>query len=417
MNDVIPSDVRIWQSLENSIKSVFRSYGYEEIRLPLVEKAELFSRTVGESTEIVSKEMYTLEDRGGTEIALRPEGTASCVRACLENNLLRVDSPRLWYMGPMFRYERPQTGRSRQFHQASLEVYGIEDPHIDAEVILVASNLWKELGMKDLINLEINSLGNEETRQKFKGLLQDFFDPFKKDLDEDSMRNLKENPLRILDSKSQEVREILKDAPVITEHLDKDSEIHFNKLKNILDLTGLSFKVNERLVRGLDYYNRSVFEWKTKELGSQDTICGGGRYDTLVEELGGGSCPAIGFSIGMERLVLLMKKLTNRLAKPNPNLDCFLICLEETAFSQAILYAEKIRENIPKINLKVNLESTSASSQFKRADKSEAKIALILGAEELKNNTLSIKDLREESPQETLSLESAIKRLNGIFSI
>ena len=210
---------------------------------------------------------------------------------------------------------------------------------------------------------------------------------------------------------------MLKDAPVITEHLDKDSEIHFNKLKNILDLTGLSFKVNERLVRGLDYYNRSVFEWKTKELGSQDTICGGGRYDTLVEELGGGSCPAIGFSIGMERLVLLIKKLTNRLAKPNPNLDCFLICLEETAFSQAILYAEKIRENIPKINLKVNLKSTSASSQFKRADKSEAKIALILGAEELKNNTLSIKDLREESPQVTLSLESTIERLNGIFSI
>ena len=417
MNDVIPSDVRIWQSLENSIKSVFISYGYEEIRLPLVEKAELFSRTVGESTEIVSKEMYTLEDRGGTKIALRPEGTASCVRACLENNLLRVDSPRLWYMGPMFRYERPQKGRSRQFHQASLEVYGIEDPHIDAEVILVASNLWKELGMKDLINLEINSLGNEETRQKFKGLLQDFFEPFKNDLDDDSMRNLKENPLRILDSKSREVREMLKDAPVITEHLDKDSEIHFNKLKNILDLTGLSFKVNERLVRGLDYYNRSVFEWKTKELGSQDTICGGGRYDTLVEELGGGSCPAIGFSIGMERLVLLIKKLTNRLAKPNPNLDCFLICLEETAFSQAILYAEKIRENIPKINLKVNLKSTSASSQFKRADKSEAKIALILGAEELKNNTLSIKDLREESPQVTLSLESTIERLNGIFSI
>tara|TARA_B100001013_G_scaffold148376_1_gene87992 strand:- start:719 stop:1999 length:1281 start_codon:yes stop_codon:yes gene_type:complete len=417
MNDVIPSDVRIWQSLENSIKSVFSSYGYEEIRLPLVEKAELFSRTVGESTEIVSKEMYTLEDKGGTEIALRPEGTASCVRACLENNLLRVDSPRLWYMGPMFRYERPQKGRSRQFHQASLEVYGIEDPHIDAEVMLVASNLWKELGMKDLINLEINSLGNEETRQKFKGLLQDFFEPFKNDLDDDSIRNLKENPLRILDSKSQEVRKILKDAPVITEHLDKDSELHFNKLKNILDLTGLSFTVNERLVRGLDYYNRSVFEWKTKELGSQNTICGGGRYDTLVEELGGSSCPAIGFSIGMERLVLLVKKLTNLLAKPNPRLDCFLICLEETAFSQAILCSEKIRENIPKINLKVNLESTSASSQFKRADKSEARIALILGAEELKNNTISIKDLREESPQVTLSLESAIKRLNGIFSI
>ena len=225
------------------------------------------------------------------------------------------------------------------------------------------------------------------------------------------MRNLKENPLRILDSKSQEVREILKDAPVITEHLDKDSEIHFNKLKNILNLTGLSFKVNERLVRGLDYYNRSVFEWKTKELGSQDTICGGGRYDTLVEELGGSPCPAIGLSIGMERLVLLMKKLTNRLAKPNPNLDCFLICLEETAFSQAILYAEKIRENIPKINLKVNLESTSASSQFKRADKSGATIALILGEEELKNNTISFKNLREASSQESLSLDSVIDKL------
>ena len=415
MNDVIPSDVLIWQSVEKSIRSVFGSYGYEEIRFPLVEKTELFS-SVGNSTDIVTKQMYVFEDKGGDEIALRPEGTASCVRACLENDLLRVDSPRLWYMGPMFRYERPQKGRSRQFHQASLEVYGIEGPHIDAEIILVAESLWKRLGMLNSVRLEINTLGNKQTKNNYKRLLQDFFEPFEKDLDQDSMRNLKENPLRLLDSKSEKIRHMLKDAPLITDHLDKGSAIHFNKLQDVLGLTGVSFNVNERLVRGLDYYNRTVFEWKTNQLGAQDTVCGGGRYDALVEELGGSSCPAIGFSIGMERLILLVQKLNIEENVHNANVDCFFICLTETAFSQVIVCAEKIRNNIPGIKLKVNFEATSASSQFKRADKSGAKIALIVGEEELKDNTLSFKYLREDFPHETLSLDSTIDKLSKVFS-
>jgi len=414
MNDVIPSNVVIWQSVEKCIRSVFGSYGYEEIRFPLVEKAELFS-SVGNSTDIVTKQMYVFEDKGATEIALRPEGTASCVRACLENDLLRVDSPRLWYMGPMFRYERPQKGRSRQFHQASLEAYGIEGPHIDAEVMLVAESLWKNLGMINSVRLEINTLGNKQTKNNYKKLLQDFFEPFEKDLDQDSMRNLKQNPLRLLDSKSKKIRDMLRDAPLITDHLDKDSAIHFNKLQDVLGLTGVSFNVNGRLVRGLDYYNRTVFEWKTNLLGAQDTVCGGGRYDALVEELGGTSCPAIGFSIGMERLILLVQKLNIEEDVHNSNIDCFFVCLAETAFSQIIVYAEKIRKNIPGIKLKVNFEATSASSQFKRADKSGAKIALIVGEEELKDNTISFKDLREDFPQETLSLDKTIDKLSQIF--
>jgi len=416
MNDITPLDISVWQSTEKSVRSIFTSYGYQEIRLPLVERTELFARGVGKSTDIVSKEMYTFEDKGGETISLRPEGTASCVRACLENDLLRVDSPRLWYMGPMFRYERPQKGRSRQFHQASLEVYGNEGPHIDAEIILVASSLWKDLEIKDKVKLEINNLGNDETRQKYKTLLQDFFEPFTNDLDEDTMRNLKENPLRILDSKNEQAKNILQDAPSIIDSLDKDSANHFNKLQDILSQNELPFSVNDRLVRGLDYYNRTVFEWKASGIGAQNTICGGGRYDGLVKELGGYSCPAIGFSIGMERLILLINQSNNDNVSSSTNLGCFFICLgDEAIFSKAIHYAEKIRENIPGINLKVNLESTSASSQFKKADKSGAEIALIMGEEELKGNTISFKELRTNSPQETLSLELAIDRLKRFF--
>ena len=416
MKDVMPLEIGIWQSAEKSIRSIFTSYGYQEIRLPLVERTELFARGVGKSTDIVSKEMYTFEDKGGETISLRPEGTASCVRACLENDLLRVDSPRLWYMGPMFRYERPQKGRSRQFNQASLEAYGNEGPHMDAEIILVASSLWKDLRIEDQVCLEISTLGNEETRKKYKMLLQDFFEPFTNELDQDTMRNLKKNPLRILDSKSEQTKNILQDVPSIIDYLDKDSANHFNKLLDILNQAEIPFSLNEKLVRGLDYYNRTVFEWKTSEIGAQNTVCGGGRYDTLVEELGGNSCPAVGFSIGMERLVLLMKQSDNHKSSSSKDLDCFFICLgDEAIFSQAILYAERIRENIPGINLKVNLESTSASSQFKKADKSGAEIALILGQEELEGNTISIKELKENSPQETLSLELTIDRLKRIF--
>ena len=414
MNDVTPKEVAIWQLVEKSIRSVFSSYGYEEIRIPIVEQTELFVRSVGDSSDIVSKEMYAFEDRGGDGISLRPEGTAGCVRACIENDLLRVDSPRLWYMGPMFRYERPQKGRSRQFNQASAEVFGIDHHNADAELMMLAMSLWTDLGISNNVNLEINSLGNSETRKKYKSLLHEFFKGFLSDLDKDSQRQLEENPLRILDSKSETIKGLLVDVPSILDHLDSESEDHFNKLKDLLTQSHIDFEVNDRLVRGLDYYNKTVFEWKTQDLGAQDTVCGGGRYDGLVEQLGGKKCPATGFSIGLERLVLLVKEHSNENDPTSNNLDCNFICLTSESISYALLNAEKIRKEIPSLNLKVNLQATSANSQFKRADKSGSKIALIVGEEELKDNTISIKNLRGKESQETLSLDQVIETLKKL---
>ena len=415
MNDVTPSEVSVWQFVEASIRSIFASYAYDEIRFPIVEQTELFSRSVGESTDIVSKEMYTFEDRNGDGIALRPEGTAGCVRACLENDLLRVDSPRLWYMGPMFRYERPQKGRSRQFHQASAEVFGIDNHNVDAELMMMATNLWDVLGIKNQVNLEINSIGNSDTRKKYKNLLQEFFQSFSSELDKNSQRQLTENPLRILDSKSKKIKEILVNAPSILDQLDSESEDHFNKLKELLTKLNINFEVNDKLVRGLDYYNKTVFEWKTKDLGAQDTVCGGGRYDDLVGQLGGKDSPAVGFSMGLERLILLVKEYSKDNVTTETELDCNFICLTDDSVSYALINAEKIREAIPTINLKVNLQVTSANSQFKRADKSGSKIALIVGEEELKDNTISIKDLAIKESQETLSLDQIINRLKKLY--
>ena len=414
MNDVTPSEVSVWQFVEASIRSIFASYAYDEIRFPIVEQTELFSRSVGEATDIVSKEMYTFEDRNGDGIALRPEGTAGCVRACLENDLLRVDSPRLWYMGPMFRYERPQKGRSRQFHQASAEVFGIDNHNVDAELMMMATNLWDVLGIKNQVNLEINSIGNSDTRKKYKNLLQEFFQSFSSELDKNSQRQLTENPLRILDSKSKKIKEILVNAPSILDQLDSESEDHFNKLKDLLTKLNINFKVNDKLVRGLDYYNKTVFEWKTKDLGAQDTVCGGGRYDDLVGQLGGKDSPAVGFSMGLERLILLVKEYSKDNVTTETELDCNFICLTDDSVSYALINAEKIREAIPTINLKVNLQVTSANSQFKRADKSGSKIALIVGEEELKDNTISIKDLAIKESQETLNLDQIINRLKKL---
>ena len=415
MNDVTPSEVSVWQFVEASIRSIFASYAYDEIRFPIVEQTELFSRSVGESTDIVSKEMYTFEDRNGDGISLRPEGTAGCVRACLENDLLRVDSPRLWYMGPMFRYERPQKGRSRQFHQASAEVFGIDNHNVDAELMMMATNLWDVLGIKNQVNLEINSIGNSDTRKKYKNLLQEFFQSFSSELDKNSQRQLTENPLRILDSKSKKIKEILVNAPSILDQLDSESEDHFNKLKDLLTKLNINFEVNDKLVRGLDYYNKTVFEWKTKDLGAQDTVCGGGRYDDLVGQLGGKDSPAVGFSMGLERLILLVKEYSKDNVTTETELDCNFICLTDDSVSYALINAEKIREAIPTINLKVNLQVTSANSQFKRADKSGSKIALIVGEEELKDNTISIKDLAIKESQETLSLDQIINRLKKLY--
>jgi len=414
MNDIPPKEVLSWVYAEEIIRSTFSSYGYQEIRFPVVESTELFSRS-NQASDMVSKEMYTFEDKGGDSISLRPEGTASCVRACIDNDLIRIDSPRLWYNGPMFRYERPQKGRSRQFHQSSVEVFGIHGPEIDAEIIQLSSRLWKKLGIEENVYLEINSIGNENTRLNYTKDLLEFFAPLRENLDDDLVRKLHENPLRILDSKSPEIQSLLKGAPKITDYLDEESENHFRKLINILEMLGISYAVNPNLVRGLDYYNKTVFEWKTSSLGSQDTVCAGGRYDNLIEELGGKACPAIGFSIGMERLILLLQDSGDSKLVEDQSVDCFFVCFGDESILKAMVLAEQIRDRIPSLNLKVNLGSESAGSQFKKADKSGARFALVLGDTELEDKVISCKDLREKSEQETMDIESLIDKLENSF--
>ena len=413
MNDLPPEEVRVWNLAEEAIQKVFNSYGYEEIRFPIVEKTELFTRS-NESADVVTKEMYTFEDKGGDSISLRPEGTAGCVRAAIDNDLIRVDSPRLWYQGPMFRYERPQKGRSRQFQQSSAEVFGIRSAEIDAELIILSSRIWKELGVEKKLNLEINNLGDEKTRNSYAKSLQNYFKEFKQDLDEDSIRKLDENPLRILDSKSESVQSLLKDAPDISDFISKDSEKEFKELTLLLNSAGIEFTINQRLVRGLDYYNQTVYEWKTDLLGAQDTVCGGGRYDNLVEELGGKSCPATGFSIGMERLILLIKE-TLELNVENKNIDIFFVCLSKESIQKAIMYSESLREKVSELGIRVNMGLEGVGSQFKKADKSGAMFAFILGEDELKNNTISMKDLRSKSDQETLSYKDLEKRIKETY--
>ena len=413
MNDLPPKEVRVWDSAEETIKKVFLSYGYEEIRFPIIEKSELFTRS-NESADIVTKEMYSFKDKSGDSISLRPEGTAGCVRAAIDNDLIRVDSPRLWYQGPMFRYERPQKGRSRQFHQSSAEVFGIRSAEIDAELIILSARIWKELGVEENINLEINNLGDEKTRKSYAKSLQDYFKAYKNDLDDDSKRKLDENPLRILDSKSDFIQGLLNDAPKISEFISLDSQNEFNELTDLLKVADVKFSINQKLVRGLDYYNQTVYEWKTGLLGAQDTVCGGGRYDNLVEELGGKPCPATGFSIGMERLILLIKA-NSELNLDNSKLDLFFVCLSKEGIQKAIMYTESLRERVTNLNVRINMGLEGAGSQFKKADKSGAKFALVLGDDELKNNTISIKDLRTKSDQETFSYEDLEKRIEKTY--
>ena len=369
MNDIGPSEAKKWSYVENVLKAVALSYGYEEIRFTIVEKTELFTRS-NEAADIVTKEMYTFEDKGGENISLRPEGTASCARAAIENDLIRTDKPPLWYLGPMFRYERPQKGRSRQLHQFSAEVFGLNTPEIDAELILMSAKLWKNLGIWTDVRLEINNLGNEESRKLYSDALVDFLNKQKSSLDEDALRKLTENPLRILDSKSERIQELLKEAPLIDDFVDGQSMEHHNSLLAMLDEANIDYIVNPLLVRGLDYYNQTVFEWKTNLLGSQDTILGGGRYDKLVEELGGKSCSAVGFSLGLERLILLLEEQEK--VKDFEELNIFFISFSEKAAQKAIMYAEDLRDEFPRLTIRTNLGVESANSQFKKADKSGA---------------------------------------------
>ncbi|WP_341504215.1 histidine--tRNA ligase [Gallaecimonas sp. GXIMD4217] len=396
MNDCLPSQTPLWQMVEQRIRDTVASFGYSEVRMPVVESTDLFKRSIGEVTDIVEKEMYTFEDRNGDSLTLRPEGTAGCVRAGNEHGLLYNQEQRLWYMGPMFRHERPQKGRYRQFHQFGVEVFGIAGPDIDAEVILMAARLWDQLGIRDHVTLEINSLGSNEARARYRDALVAFLEQHVERLDEDSKRRMYSNPLRVLDSKNKDVQALLADAPRLSEHLDEESRVHFAGLCELLDAAGIQYRVNERLVRGLDYYNRTVFEWVTESLGAQGTVCAGGRYDGLVEQLGGKGTPAVGFGLGMERLVLLVDAVGDTSAI-KPAVHAYLVTAGEQAQKQGFVLAQQLREQVPGLRLMSHCGGGNFKKQMKRADKVGARYALILGEDELAAGEITVKDLGDGS--------------------
>ncbi|OCW96832.1 histidine--tRNA ligase [Alishewanella sp. HH-ZS] len=410
MNDCLPQDSALWQYVETTLRDTAASYGYSEIRFPIVEMTELFKRSIGEVTDIVEKEMYTFTDRNGDSLTLRPEGTACCVRAGNEHGLLYNQEQRLWYTGPMFRHERPQKGRYRQFHQFGLEAFGIATPDIDAEVIILTARIWQKLGLTPYVKLELNSLGSNEARAAYRDKLVAYLEQHKDLLDEDSLRRLYSNPLRVLDSKNPALAEVLTKAPKLAEHLDAESAAHFASLQQRLTAAGIEFVINPRLVRGLDYYNKTVFEWVTTELGAQGTVCAGGRYDGLVEQLGGKATPAVGFAMGLERLILLLQSLN--LAPDLPaQADIYLLAVGETAELAAISVAERLRSELPAKRVILHCGGGNLKKQFKKADKSGAAIALILGEEELARQEITIKWLREEKPQQTLKLSELAQQL------
>ena len=402
MNDILPEQTPYWQYVENSFRQLMQSYGYQEIRMPIVESTALFKRSIGEVTDIVEKEMYTFEDRNGDSLTLRPEGTASCVRAAMQHGLLHNQIQRLWYSGPMFRHERPQKGRYRQFHQFGVEAFGLAGPDVDAELILMSNRLWQKLGMSDDVSLELNSLGSAETRQQYRKILVEYFSAHEAELDDDSKRRLQTNPLRILDSKNPEMQKLNENAPKLIDHLDAESKQDFETLCNILNDAGVSYKINPRLVRGLDYYSKTVFEWVTDKLGAQGTICAGGRFDGLVEQLGGKATPAIGFALGLERLIELLE-IPEDVQREN-NLNVYLVLMGEQALSKGLPLAEQWRNEISGLKLQVNCGGGSIKSQMKKADKSDAALAFILGDDELEKNVITVKFLREKKEQEVIEL-------------
>jgi histidyl-tRNA synthetase len=415
MNDCLPQDTPVWQYLEQMIRTTVSSYGYDEIRFPIVEMTELFKRSIGEVTDIVEKEMYTFEDRNGDSLTLRPEGTACCVRAGNQHGLLYNQEQRLWYMGPMFRHERPQKGRYRQFHQFGLEAFGMQGPDIDAEVIILTARLWQQLGLAPYVKLELNSLGSNAARAAYRDKLVAYLEQHQELLDEDSQRRLHSNPLRVLDSKNPAMAEMLSKAPQLLDHLDEESAAHLEGLKQRLTAAGISFEINPRLVRGLDYYNRTVFEWVTTNLGSQGTVCAGGRYDGLVEQLGGKATPAVGFAMGMERLVLLLQSLDLVPAVSN-NADLYLMPLGEAAELAAVSVAEQLRNALPGKRIVMHCGGGNLKKQLKRADKSGAAVGLLLGDEELATGQVTLKWLRAEKPQQTVAITELATVLNAVVT-
>ena len=412
MNDLLPETLGTWRYLESKIIQIVESYGFDEIRLPIMERTELFKRSIGEGTDIVEKEMYTFDDRNQESITLRPEATASMVRAGITNGLLHNQKQKMWTMGPMFRYEKPQKGRYRQFYQFNIEAMGYAGPDIDAELIILCARMWKVLRIKNL-SLKINSLGNKNTRAKYREDLINYFSDNLDNLDENSKKRLHSNPLRILDSKNPEMKKLIDEAPILLDYLDSESEEHFNKLKNILSDAGIDFQVNPKLVRGLDYYNRTVFEWETDVLGSQGAVCSGGRYDDLIEKIGGKSTPAIGWAMGMERLVSLYEYSNEKINKISPHI--YIAIDGDEAQKKAFQISEELRELNPKIRIQLNMGGGSFKSQLKRADKSNSNYAIIIGLDELKNDYLSLKSLRRNQEQVKIPFSKINELTNIIF--
>ncbi|TKI06739.1 histidine--tRNA ligase [Martelella alba] len=413
MNDYLPEETAIWQRIEGILKDVLAGYCYSEIRLPIVELTPLFKRAIGEVTDVVEKEMYTFEDRNGDSLTLRPEGTAGCVRAGIEHGLLYNQEQRLWYIGPMFRHERPQKGRYRQFHQLGAEVFGLQGPDIDAELILLCARWWRALGIAEHVSLELNSIGSLQARVKYREALVAFLEKHRDVLDEDSRRRMYANPLRVLDSKNPDVQRLLDNAPVLTDYLDDESREHFTGLCELLRQAGIPYTVNPRLVRGLDYYNRTVFEWVTTSLGAQGTVCAGGRYDGLVEQLGGRATPAVGFAMGLERLVLLVQSVNPDL-KPCATVDVYLVASGQGAQGAAMGLAEQLRDAMPALRLMTNQGGGNFKKQLGRADKWGAKLALLLGEDEVASHKVVVKNLAT-GDQETVAQSEIAARLASLL--
>ncbi|ERM61752.1 histidine--tRNA ligase [Vibrio cyclitrophicus] len=412
MNDCLPTQSPLWQKVESAVKNVVSAYGYNEVRMPIVEETNLFSRAVGEETDVVSKEMYTFDDRNGDSLTLRPEGTAGCVRSCIQNSLINRDEQRLWYMGPMFRHERPQKGRYRQFHQCGVEVFGLDGPDVDAELIMMTARLWRELGIDKHVRLELNSIGSQEDRVSYRTALVAFLEQHIDVLDDDCKRRMHTNPLRVLDTKNPDVQAILGDAPRLSEYLGEESKQHFAGLCELLDAVGIEYQVNERLVRGLDYYNRTVFEWITDSLGAQGTVCGGGRYDGLVEQLGGKATNAVGFAMGLERLVLMMETL--ELTEVRRSVDVYMVAAGEGTMIAGMQLANQLRDTVEGVRVMNHFGGGNFKKQFKRADKVGAVVALVLGENEVADNTVVLKDL-VGGEQETVSQAEVAEKVAALI--
>jgi histidyl-tRNA synthetase len=410
MNDILPEEAPWWDRLESAAANIFSSYGYQRIRVPVLERTELFSRSIGEATDIVEKEMYTFEDRNGESVTLRPEGTAGVVRAGLSNGLLHNQQQKLWCRGPMFRREKPQKGRYRQFHQISVEALGFAEPEVDAEMIAMSARLWRDLGLTS-VTLELNSIGTLESRAGYRQALLEYFSQNRSALDEDSLRRLDRNPLRILDSKNPDMRELIATAPLFGGYLDPESREHFDRVQQLLSDIGIAFKINPRLVRGLDYYTRTVFEWVTDKLGSQSAVCSGGRYDGLVKELGGRETPAVGWALGIERVIEVLRVDGGDIAEAAA--DVFLISVGEPARRRGFAVAEELRNRLPGLKLSIGAPSAGFKAQLRRADKSGAAFAVIIGDEELAAERISVKPLREQGEQQLLTVEEFAARLPG----